>query len=69
MVLDGSYSACRENVLTLERLATIPHVVVSSGNDETGFIDDALSECGLQRDIVVRVPLVSLVRMPLARIG
>ena len=49
--------------LTAECLAVIPHVAVTSGDDHTGFVDDALGALGLTRTIAARVPFLSIVLM------
>jgi DNA-binding transcriptional LysR family regulator len=62
-ILGRNHPVCREAMLTLEHLARIPHVVVSANGEDTHFIDDALSERGLQRNIAVRVPFATLALM------
>jgi DNA-binding transcriptional LysR family regulator len=62
-ILGRNNPACCEPMLTLEHIARIPHVVVSANGEDTGFIDDALSQRGLQRNIAVRVPFATLALM------
>jgi DNA-binding transcriptional LysR family regulator len=62
-VIDEAHPAADEPVLSIGRVAQIPHVVVSSSGDETDFVDDALEEHGLVRKIAIRVPLLSIVLM------
>jgi DNA-binding transcriptional LysR family regulator len=60
-VLDGGHAAAREPVLSTERFAAIPHVVISSSDDDTGFVDEALENYGFARRIAARVPFLSIV--------
>jgi DNA-binding transcriptional LysR family regulator len=62
-VMDKAHPVATEPVLSIERVAQIPHIVVSSSGDDTGFVDDALEQHGLTRKIGVRVPLLSAVLM------
>jgi len=55
--------AANEAVLSVERLAEIPHIMVTSNDDDTNFIDSALEEHGLARKIATRVPFLSFVLM------
>lgn len=52
-----------DEVLSIERIAQIPHIVVSSSGDDIGFVDDALEERSLTRKIAIPVPLPSIVLM------
>ena len=61
-VMDKAHPAADEPVLSIERIAQIPHIVVSS-SDDTAFVDDALEEHSLTRKVVIRVPLLSVVLM------
>jgi DNA-binding transcriptional LysR family regulator len=60
-VLDGKHPAAQHPDLTLETLAEIPHIEVTSSGDDTNFVDEALEEHGLARRIATRVPFVSVV--------
>ena len=55
-ILDRHHPICSEPTLTLDDLARLPHVALSANGEDTGFIDDILSQHGLQRDIAARVP-------------
>jgi DNA-binding transcriptional LysR family regulator len=59
-LLDKQHPAAGEAELTAERLAEIPHVVITAGGDNTDFIDQALEDRGLARKVAVRVPFVSV---------
>jgi DNA-binding transcriptional LysR family regulator len=63
VILGRNNPVCCEPMLTLDHLARIQHVVVSANGEDTGFIDDALSQHGLQRDIAVRIPFATLALM------
>lgn len=62
-LLDTQHPAAQEAALSAERLAEIPHVVITSSGDDTSFIDEALEECGLARRVATRVPFLSIVLM------
>jgi DNA-binding transcriptional LysR family regulator len=62
-LIDEAHSVADEPVLSIGRVAQIPHVVVSSSGDDDGFVDDALEAHGLARKIAIRVPLLSIVLM------
>jgi DNA-binding transcriptional LysR family regulator len=63
VLLDGSHPAAGQAVVPVERLAAIPHIVITSTGDDTSFIDDALEQHGLARRIATRVPFLSVVLM------
>lgn len=58
-VLDRNHPAA-STVLTNRRLAELPHISITSTNDDTAFVDRALAEQGLTRRIAVRVPFLSI---------
>jgi DNA-binding transcriptional LysR family regulator len=62
-VADKAHPVADEPVLSIERIAQIPHIVVSSSGDDTGFVDDVLEQHSLKRNIAIRVPFVSIVLM------
>jgi DNA-binding transcriptional LysR family regulator len=62
-LLDRQHPAATLGAFTPEHLARIPHVIITSGDDDTSFVDDALSDIGLSRKMVNRVPLLSIVLM------
>jgi DNA-binding transcriptional LysR family regulator len=45
-LLDREHPAARQAALSAERLASIPHVVITSSGDDTSFVDAALEEPG-----------------------
>jgi DNA-binding transcriptional LysR family regulator len=63
ILLDASHPAAAEAVLSVERLAEIPHIAITSTGDDTSFVDDALEQRGLTRAIATRVPFLSVVLM------
>jgi DNA-binding transcriptional LysR family regulator len=62
-LIDRNHPVTRETALTARHLAEIPHVVVTSTGDDTGFVDLALEQLGLTRRIAARVTLLSIVLM------
>ena len=62
-VLDRQHPAACIEILTPEHLAAIPHVIIRSSGDDTGFVDCALGKLGLSRQIAIRVPFLSIVLM------
>ena len=63
-LLDSAHSATKEAVLSVERLAEFPHIVIGPNSDDaTRFIDEALEERGLARTIATRASLLSIVLM------
>jgi DNA-binding transcriptional LysR family regulator len=62
-LLDRQHPAADHNELSLERLAEIPHIVLTSDGDDTSFVDEALETHGLARQIATRVPFLSIVLM------
>ena len=46
-------------VLGIDALARLPHLVVSSTGEETGFVDEALAREGLKRRVALRAPLLA----------
>ncbi len=63
VLLDGSHPAAAEAAVSVERLAEIPHIAITSTGDDTSFVDDALEQHGLTRTIATRVPFLSVVLM------
>jgi DNA-binding transcriptional LysR family regulator len=62
-LMDRQHPAASEDDLSAERLAQIPHVVITSSGDDTSFVDEALERSGLERKVAMRVPLLSMVLM------
>jgi len=62
-VTDKAHPVADEPALSIERMAQIPHIVVSSSGDDTGFVDEALEQRDLMRKIAIRVPMLSIVLM------
>jgi DNA-binding transcriptional LysR family regulator len=63
VLLDRQHPAAGIAELSPENVAAIPHVVISSGDDNSDFVDDVLGQLGLARKVVVRVPFLSVVLM------
>jgi DNA-binding transcriptional LysR family regulator len=62
-LLAKGHRAAADAELTAERLAEIPHVILTSTGDDTSFVDEALEQRGLARKIGARVPFLSFVLM------
>jgi DNA-binding transcriptional LysR family regulator len=62
-VLDGAHPAAERSALSVETVAEIPHIVITSSGDDTSFIDEALEQRGLTRKIATWVPFLSVVLM------
>jgi len=62
-LLDRQHPVATLGEFTLEHLARIPYVIMTSGDDDTGFVNDALDNLGLSRKIIMHVPLLSIVLM------
>ncbi len=62
-LLDKDHPVADKTRLSAERLAEIPHVVITSSGDDTSFVDEALEARGLSRRIAIRVPFLSIVLM------
>lgn len=61
-VTDKAHPVADKPVLSIERIAQIPHIVSSSG-DDIGFVDEALEKHSLTRKIAIRVPFLSIALM------
>jgi DNA-binding transcriptional LysR family regulator len=59
-LFDRQHPAAGEDRLSVERLAEIPHVVITS-IDDTSFVDEALERHGLKRNVAIRAPFLSVV--------
>lgn len=62
-VVDRNHPAARSNELTVEQLAAIPHIAISTKGDTTRFVDEELEDRGLERRIAARVPFLSFALM------
>jgi DNA-binding transcriptional LysR family regulator len=68
-ILDDEYAVIMSNdhpmagdiELSIEDFAAFPHIEITSGGDDTHFIDDVLAERGLTRAVVAKLPLHSLI--------
>jgi DNA-binding transcriptional LysR family regulator len=61
VVLPSDHPDAAPSELSVERLAALPHISITSSGDDAHFIDEALAELGLARLISTKVPLHSLV--------
>jgi DNA-binding transcriptional LysR family regulator len=61
-ILSSDNPVAAEPELSIEAFVTLPHIVITSG-DDTHFVDDALADRGLARLVSARVPLHSLILM------
>jgi DNA-binding transcriptional LysR family regulator len=59
-MLSSDHPSAGEPMLSIEHIAGLPHITITSSGDDTQFVDDALAEHGLARHIWTRVPLHSL---------
>jgi DNA-binding transcriptional LysR family regulator len=59
-VMAQDHPVANEPTLSMERLASLPHIAITSSGDDTNFVDDALAEQGLGRQIWAKLPLHSL---------
>lgn len=62
-LIDRNHPVTRQDGFTADNLAEIPHVIVTSTGDDTGFVDEALEQRGLARRIAAQVTLLSIVLM------
>jgi DNA-binding transcriptional LysR family regulator len=61
VILSNAHRLAAEPELSIDHFATLPHVVSTSGGDDSSALDDALAEHGLARHVVAKVPLHSLI--------
>lgn len=61
VLLDQQHPAAHETELSVERLAEVSHVDITSSGDDMNFVDEALKRYGMERKIAVRVPFLSIV--------
>ncbi len=59
-VMADDHPVANESTLSMERLASLPHIAITSSGDDTNFVDDALAEQGLGRHVWAKLPLHSL---------
>jgi DNA-binding transcriptional LysR family regulator len=59
-LLSNDLPVAGETVLSIEQFARVPQIAVTSSDDDTRFVDEALAGYGLSRQIVTKVPLHSL---------
>lgn len=60
VVLPSDHPKAASAALSVEDLARLPHITVTSSDDDTHFVDDALAERHLSRTVMAKVPLHSL---------
>jgi DNA-binding transcriptional LysR family regulator len=63
VMLNKDHPVLREGPLTMERLAALKHVEVTSDILDTSFVDEALARHQLHRRIALRTPFISTVRV------
>jgi DNA-binding transcriptional LysR family regulator len=61
VILSNTHPLAAEPELSIDHFATLPHIVSTSGGDDSSAVDDALAEYGLARHVAARVPLHSLI--------
>jgi DNA-binding transcriptional LysR family regulator len=59
-ILSSDHPIAGEPRLSVEHIAGLPNIAITSSGDDTQFVDDALAEHGLARHVWARVPLHSL---------
>jgi DNA-binding transcriptional LysR family regulator len=59
-LLSSDHTAAQHE-LSIEGFAMLQHITITSSGDDTQFIDDALADLGLARQVCAKVPLHSLV--------
>jgi DNA-binding transcriptional LysR family regulator len=59
-IMAHDHPVANEPTLSMERLASLPHIAITSSGDDTNFVDDALAEQGLGRHVWAKLPLHSL---------
>lgn len=60
VILSSDHPLASEPVLSVEHIAALPSIAITSSGDDTHFVDDALADQGLARHVWARVPLHSL---------
>ena len=59
-ILRRGHPACgADGVISIDALAEVPHLAVSSTGEGTGFVDDELARHGLARHVALRAPLLA----------
>jgi DNA-binding transcriptional LysR family regulator len=61
VIMSNDHPMAADLEISIEDFATLPHIDVTSSGDDTHFVDDVLSEHGLMRMVVAKLPLHSLV--------
>jgi DNA-binding transcriptional LysR family regulator len=61
VLMGNNHKLAAEAEVSVEDFAALPHIDVTSGDEDTRFIDEALAESGLARMICAKLPLHSLV--------
>jgi DNA-binding transcriptional LysR family regulator len=59
-ILSSDHPLTSEQKLSVEHIAGLPNITITSSGDDTQFVDDALAEHGLARHVWASVPLHSL---------
>jgi DNA-binding transcriptional LysR family regulator len=62
-VLASDHPIAAEAALSIEHLASLPQIDITSSGDNTHFVDEALAERGFARIVSAKVPLHSLSSM------
>lgn len=60
-LLPSTHTVAAEPELSIELFVKLPHIISTSGGDDSSVIDDLLAERGLARHVAARVPLHSLI--------
>ncbi|HUN40447.1 MAG TPA: LysR family transcriptional regulator [Acetobacteraceae bacterium] len=59
-LLSNDLAVAEDTEFSVEQFAQVPQIAVTSSDDNTEFVDEALAGYGLSRQIVTKVPLHSL---------
>jgi DNA-binding transcriptional LysR family regulator len=62
-LLRKDHPAAQNREITMEKLALLPHLEISSAHHSTDFVDDALSRKKLARRVTLRAPFLSAVQI------
>lgn len=60
VIMSGDHPVADEPTLSVEHIGELPHITITSARDDTQFVDDALAQHGLVRQVWTKVPLHSV---------
>jgi DNA-binding transcriptional LysR family regulator len=62
-ILSSDHPLASEAELSIAQMGSLPHIAITSSGDDTRFVDDALAEHGLARQVWAALPLHSLTQV------